>query len=65
MSVKGDAGKTPPFGIRYLHSSGGSVFRLRATITWTGTGGAGGDLPDGTFGTTEDVTIQEIQAVNR
>ncbi|MEU9151512.1 hypothetical protein AB0D59_13375 [Streptomyces sp. NPDC048417] len=67
--AKGDAGKTPPCGIRYLHSSGDGVFKLRATITWkiswTGTGGAGGDLPDGTFGTTQDVTVQEIQAVNR
>ncbi|MEU8711771.1 hypothetical protein [Streptomyces sp. NPDC048663] len=30
-----------------------------------GHGGAGGDLPDGTFGTTQDITVQEIQAVNR
>jgi hypothetical protein len=29
------------------------------------TGGAGGDLPDGTFGATQDVVVQEIQAVNR
>ncbi|MEV7384830.1 hypothetical protein [Streptomyces sp. NPDC091215] len=67
--AKGDAGKTPSCGIRYLRSSGDSVFKLRATITWqvswTGTGGAGGNLPDGTFGTTQDVTVQEIQAVNR
>ncbi|MGW1877200.1 hypothetical protein [Streptomyces sp. NPDC001975] len=67
--AKGDADKTPPCGIRYLHSSGDGVFKLQATITWkiswTGTGGAGGDLPDGTFGTTQDVTVQEIQAVNR
>ncbi|MEU8930470.1 hypothetical protein AB0D30_11335 [Streptomyces sp. NPDC048409] len=67
--AKGDADSTPPCGIRYLHSSGDGVFKLRATITWkiswTGTGGAGGDLPDGTFGTTQDITVQEIQAVNR
>ncbi|MFJ9345531.1 hypothetical protein [Streptomyces sp. NPDC101237] len=67
--AKGDADSTPPCGIRYLHSSGDGVFELRATITWkiswTGTGGAGGDLPDGTFGTTQDITVQEIQAVNR
>ncbi|CAM5381313.1 hypothetical protein SVIOM342S_09471 [Streptomyces violaceorubidus] len=25
----------------------------------------GGDLPDGTFGATQDVVVQEIQAVNR
>ncbi|MFI9750573.1 MULTISPECIES: hypothetical protein [Streptomyces] len=34
-------------------------------IDWTGSGGAGGDLPDGTFGATQDVVVQEIQAVNR
>ncbi|MFE9924088.1 hypothetical protein ACFYQA_21670 [Streptomyces sp. NPDC005774] len=28
-------------------------------------GGAGGVLPDGTFGATQDVVVQEIQAVNR
>ncbi|WP_430381320.1 hypothetical protein [Streptomyces arenae] len=67
--AKGDAGRTPPCGIRYLRSSGDSVFKLRATITWqiswAGTGGAGGNLPNGTFGTTQDITVQEIQAVNR
>ncbi|MFK0154905.1 hypothetical protein ACIQVK_22845 [Streptomyces sp. NPDC090493] len=67
--TKGDAGRTPPCGIRYLHSSGDGVFKLRATITWkiswTGTGNAGDDLPDGTFGTTQDITVQEIQAVVR
>ncbi|MGW1062946.1 hypothetical protein ACWD4F_00280 [Streptomyces aureus] len=34
-------------------------------VTWTGIGGAGGDLPDGTFETTQDITVQEIQGVNR
>ncbi|MFJ4242120.1 hypothetical protein ACIP17_16095 [Streptomyces iakyrus] len=28
-------------------------------------GGAGGALPDGTFGAIQDVVVQEIQAVNR
>ncbi|MFF7469250.1 hypothetical protein [Streptomyces sp. NPDC008092] len=67
--AKGDAGTTPPCGIRYLRSSGDGVFKLRATITWkiswTGTGDTGDDLPDGTFGTTQDVTVKEIQAVVR
>lgn len=67
--AKGDAGRTPPCGIRYLRSSGDGVFKLRATITWkiswTGTGGTGDDLPDGTFGTTQDITVREIQAVVR
>ncbi|MGW2823264.1 hypothetical protein ACWC24_20085 [Streptomyces sp. NPDC001443] len=67
--AKGRADETPPCGIRYLRSSGTGPYKLRATITWrinwTGTGGAGGALPDGTFGSTQDVTVQEIQAVNR
>ncbi|WP_326786198.1 hypothetical protein [Streptomyces sp. NBC_00151] len=67
--AKGKTGETPPCGIKYLRSSGDGTFKLRATITWnvtwTGTGGAGGDLPDGTFGTTQDITVQEIQSVNR
>ncbi|MFB6555705.1 hypothetical protein [Streptomyces sp. NPDC056405] len=67
--AKGKADQTPPCGITYLRSSGDGAFNLQATITWeiawTGTGGAGGDLPDGTFGTTQAVTVQEVQAVNR
>ncbi|MEU9554948.1 hypothetical protein [Streptomyces fumanus] len=68
--TKGKADRTPPCGITYLRSSGDGTFKLRATltwdITWTGTGGTGGDnLPDGTFGTTQAVTVQEIQSVNR
>ncbi|WP_329167420.1 hypothetical protein OG709_21025 [Streptomyces sp. NBC_01267] len=68
--AKGDADKTPPCGLTYLRASGDNgPYQLKATITWkiswTGTGGAGGDLPDGTFGTTQDVTVQEIQAINR
>ncbi|MET7380003.1 hypothetical protein ABZT08_14495 [Streptomyces sp. NPDC005526] len=65
----GKADENPPCGITYLRSSGGGTFKLRATITWeiswTGTGGTGGTLPDGAFGGTQDVTVEEIQAVNR
>ncbi|KUN26098.1 hypothetical protein AQJ23_12960 [Streptomyces antibioticus] len=67
--AKGKADETPPCGVKYLRSSGDGTYPLRATvtwkITWTGTGGAGGDLPDGSFGATQDVVVQEIQAVNR
>ncbi|MGW2422234.1 hypothetical protein ACWC0C_23770 [Streptomyces sp. NPDC001709] len=67
--TKGKANETPPCGVKYLRSSGDSSYQLRATITWkihwTGSGGAGGDLPDGTFGSTQNVTVQEIQAVNQ
>jgi enoyl reductase len=67
--AKGKADRTPPCGVKYLRSSGDGTYPLQATvtwkITWTGTGGTGGDLPDGTFGATQDVAVQEIQAVNR
>ncbi|MFE1031915.1 hypothetical protein ACFW40_08350 [Streptomyces sp. NPDC058807] len=67
--AKGKADETPPCGITYLRSSGDGTFDLQASITWeiawTGTGGAGGDLPDGTFGNAQAITVQEIQAVNR
>jgi enoyl reductase len=67
--AKGKSDQTPPCGVKYLRSSGEGSYPLRATITWkihwTGTGGAGGNLPDGNFGATQNVVVQEIQAVNR
>ncbi|MEU5093325.1 hypothetical protein [Streptomyces sp. NPDC020996] len=67
--AKGKADEIPPCGVRYLRSSGDGSYPLKATVTWkihwTGSGGAGGDLPDCTFGATQDVVVQEIQAVNR
>ncbi|MFD6904343.1 hypothetical protein [Streptomyces sp. NPDC060077] len=67
--AKGKADQIPPCGITYLRSSGDGTYDLQATITWdiawTGTGGAGGDLPDGTFGNGQAVTVQEIQSINR
>ncbi len=67
--TKGDSHKSPPCGIRYLRASAGGPYKLKASITWqiswTGSGGANGDLPDGTFETTQDIAVQEIQAINR
>ncbi|MFF4273319.1 hypothetical protein [Streptomyces sp. NPDC001536] len=67
--AKGKADETPPCGVKYLRSSGDDTYPLRATVTWkiewTSTNGPGGDLPDGSFGATQDVVVQEIQAVNR
>ncbi|OXS31870.1 hypothetical protein [Streptomyces sp. XY006] len=67
--AKGKADQTPPCGLKYLRSSGNGTFKLQATITWdiawTGTDGTGGDLPNGTFGNEQAVTVQEIQSVNR
>ncbi|MFE0511105.1 hypothetical protein [Streptomyces sp. NPDC058964] len=67
--AQGKANETPPCGVKYLRSSGNGTFPLRATITWQihwkGSDGTGNRLPDGTFGATQDVAVQEIQAVNR
>ncbi|NEA40197.1 hypothetical protein [Streptomyces sp. SID11385] len=66
----GKANRTPPCGVTYLRSSGDATFPLRATLTWkihwTGTGVAAPQpLPDGRFGAEQDVTVREIQSVNR
>jgi hypothetical protein len=66
----GDADKTPPCGITYLRATSGEPYRLKASvtwqITWKGSGGTGGNnLPNGTFETTQDMNVQEIQSVNR
>lgn len=67
--AKGKAELTPPCGVRYLRSSAGDSYALEATLTWEisweGSGGTGGDLPNGTFATTTEVPVQEYQAVNR
>ncbi|MET9758666.1 hypothetical protein ABZ016_06365 [Streptomyces sp. NPDC006372] len=67
--IKGSADKTPPCGIRYLHATDGTPYQLSAgitwQITWQGSNGTGGDLPDGTFETTQDMNVQEIQSINR
>ncbi|MFC9848347.1 hypothetical protein ACFWFF_00615 [Streptomyces sp. NPDC060223] len=67
--TKGDADKTPPCGLTYLRATDGTPYELKASvtwqITWEGAGGTGGDLPDGTFETTQDMNVLEIQAVNR
>ncbi|MBT2451324.1 hypothetical protein J7F03_30495 [Streptomyces sp. ISL-43] len=62
-------GKAPPCGLTYLRSSGNGSYTLEASITWevswTGSNGQDGNLPSGTFSTTQNVIVQEIQAVNR
>ncbi|MEV8017661.1 hypothetical protein AB0O76_15245 [Streptomyces sp. NPDC086554] len=67
--TKGSSKQDPPCGISYLRATGGKPFQLKASITWEitweGTGGAGGDLPNGTFDGTQDVEVQEIQSINR
>ncbi|WP_329167636.1 hypothetical protein OG204_24330 [Streptomyces sp. NBC_01387] len=68
--ANGKADVTPPCGVEYLRSSGDGTYKLRATVTWEihwiGTGvSKEQSLPDGEFGATQDVTVQEIQAINR
>ncbi|MFJ8308929.1 MULTISPECIES: hypothetical protein [unclassified Streptomyces] len=66
----GDANQNPPCGLTYLRATGGGTYKFTATVTWkvswTGTGNPGTHpLPDTTYGTPQDVTVQEIQAINR
>lgn len=67
--ARGKAEKTPPCGVRYLRSSGDYSYELKATLTWEiswkGAGNTAGALPTGTFATTTEVPVQEIQSVNR
>jgi len=67
---KGSGKKVPPCGVTYAKAtSGGGSYALRSTLrwkaSWEGSGGAGAnDLPTGEFGGRQDVTVQEIQAIN-
>lgn len=65
----GEGNAIPPCGLVYRRSSGDGTYPLTATITWevtwVGSGGTGGRLANGVFDTTQNVTVQEIQAVNR
>ncbi|MFF9817093.1 hypothetical protein [Streptomyces sp. NPDC014006] len=68
--AKGKANQSPPCGVRYLRSTGANgSYALKATVTWqiswTSTTEPGGPLPEGTFGATQNVTVREIQSVNR
>jgi hypothetical protein len=65
----GRASEAPPCGITYLRATDGSPYQLKASvtwqITWQGSDGTGGDLPNGTFETMRGIDVQEIQSVNR
>ncbi|MFF1377037.1 hypothetical protein [Streptomyces sp. NPDC058308] len=67
--VKGASHQDPPCGIAYLRATAGRPYELKASVTWdiswAGSGGAKGDLPDGTFENSRSVHVQEIQTVNR
>lgn len=68
--AEGKADQAPPCGITYLRSTTNSPpHKLKATLTWeiswTSTNGEGGDLPSGSYGTTTDITVGEVQSINR
>lgn len=68
--AKGKAKETPPCGIVYGRSSGGAAFPLKASLTWeiswTGTGqDAAVGMPDGKIEAVQDVTVEEVQSINR
>lgn len=44
--------------------AGGRPRHIR-DVSHEGADGEGGDLPDGTFETTQDMNVQEIQSINR
>jgi enoyl reductase len=62
-----DGNNIPPCGLTYLHATtGGSPYPFKATLTWKiSWTGSGGTLPNGVFGTTTPMTVQEIQTAVR
>ncbi|MGW6056387.1 hypothetical protein [Streptomyces sp. NPDC055189] len=67
--TRGSSKQDPPCGIAYLRSTNGTPFQMKASltweITWQGSGGTGGDLPNGTFDGTQAVEVEEVQSINR
>ncbi|NJQ08729.1 hypothetical protein [Streptomyces lonarensis] len=65
-----DAGTAPSCGVTYhraTHDRGPYPFSATVVweVSWEGSDGSGATLPDGAFGTTQDVTVQEIQTIVR
>ncbi|MFI6687582.1 hypothetical protein [Streptomyces sp. NPDC050485] len=63
----GKAGQTPPCGVTYQRPG---AYSFKASITWkvswSASNGEGGALPDSIFTTPpQNVTVQEIQSINR
>ncbi|MFF1710320.1 hypothetical protein [Streptomyces sp. NPDC058268] len=68
--TKGKSKQDPPCGIKYLRATDGKPYQLKASITWEiSWEGSDNDgkhmLPNGTFETTQDMNVQEIQSINR
>jgi hypothetical protein len=66
---RGDPSKTPSCEITCLRAGNGQAYHLKASITrqisWEGSAGARGEPPNGTFDTTQDMAVREIQSVSR
>uniref|UniRef100_A0AAU2V4R9 Secreted protein n=1 Tax=Streptomyces sp. NBC_00003 TaxID=2903608 RepID=A0AAU2V4R9_9ACTN len=63
----GKAGQTPPCGVTY-ERAGSYSFKASITwkVSWSATNGESGGLPDSIFTTPpQNVTVQEIQSINR
>ncbi|GGV67163.1 hypothetical protein GCM10010277_75550 [Streptomyces longisporoflavus] len=68
--TKGKSKQDPPCGISYLRATDGKPYQLKASITWEiSWEGSDNDgkhmLPEGTFETTRDMEVQEVQSINR
>lgn len=62
------AGDTPPCGLTYhraTHGTGSYPLTASLTweVTWEGSSGSGGTLPDGIFETTHDITVEDVPAI--
>ncbi|MFE0175258.1 hypothetical protein ACFWZ2_23355 [Streptomyces sp. NPDC059002] len=67
---KGSSKEEPPCGITYLRATNGEPYQLKASVTWeiSWVGSDDDDkhgLPNGTFETTQDMNVQEVQSINR
>ena len=68
--AKGKKNATPPCGLKYLRATpDGQTYALKATLTWKiswkGADGAGGALPEGSYGDTQNLKVGEVQSVVR
>jgi len=69
-AYSGDPTAEPPCGVTYLRSTyatGPFELNVAATwqVSWIGSGGTADTLPDGRMQQPRQVTVQEIQTINR
>jgi hypothetical protein len=68
--TEGRSEDDPPCGVMYERATHAvDSFELTATLTWQvsweGSDGSGGELPDGVFETTQDIVVDEVQTIIR